>query len=42
MMQYYIEPNLKLMRDIHYWRLLARDYVVVALIRREGNHPFVG
>lgn len=24
--EYYIEPNLKLVRDIHYWRLLARDY----------------
>lgn len=24
--EYYIEPNLKLVRDIHYWRLLARTY----------------
>jgi ribosomal-protein-alanine N-acetyltransferase len=24
--EYYIEPNLKLVRDIHYWRLLAKDY----------------
>lgn len=32
MMQYYIEPNLNLMRDIHYWRLLARDHVVVKQI----------
>lgn len=24
--EYYIEPNLKLIRDIHYWRLLAKDF----------------
>lgn len=24
--EYYIEPNLKLIRDIHYWRLLSRNY----------------
>lgn len=24
--EYYIEPNLKLIRDIHYWRLLSKKY----------------
>ncbi|MBX9771754.1 MAG: GNAT family N-acetyltransferase [Candidatus Obscuribacterales bacterium] len=24
--EYYIEPNLKLIRDIHYWRLLSKNY----------------